>query len=269
MAIILATVASVFMFHFKVSWLFGLGASLVIAAIFLYSYSNRIVDAIKSAKRKCAWKSCHNNVKVNKLNLNSGFNGVMTQRPKRSKKEFLHRIEQSAAAGNAQAVAIQRRKQKRTKVLRLSAIDALSHLQVRIGAKKASDKVAVDKAENKTQKIGDEFSPIDINASVIAATNTAPPQNVLESGGGKYENVGSARIDSVRSSSKKQHRRQGSIAAGVTQPLRIFVLGSAASDPSSVAVAVDEEEQGFCFCTSSAHLILRSSSSKVGSSRVF
>ena len=103
----------------------------------------------------------------------------MTQRPKRSKKEFLHRIEQSAAAGDVQAAAIQRRKQKRTKVLRLSAIDALSHLQVRIGAKKASDKVAVDKADSETQKIGDEFSPIDINASVIAATNTAPPQNVL------------------------------------------------------------------------------------------
>ena len=46
-AIILATMGSVALFAFAPSWLFGVGAGIVIAGIFLYSYAGRIVSAVK------------------------------------------------------------------------------------------------------------------------------------------------------------------------------------------------------------------------------
>jgi hypothetical protein len=50
MAIILATIASVFLFKFAPNWMFALGAGLVIAAIFLYSYSNRLMEALEETR---------------------------------------------------------------------------------------------------------------------------------------------------------------------------------------------------------------------------
>uniref|UniRef100_A0A915D8V2 UDP-galactose transporter n=1 Tax=Ditylenchus dipsaci TaxID=166011 RepID=A0A915D8V2_9BILA len=52
MAIILATIGSVFLFTFMPSWLFGLGAIMVITGIFLYSYSGKLRKQIDVSLEK-------------------------------------------------------------------------------------------------------------------------------------------------------------------------------------------------------------------------
>lgn len=50
MAIILATLGSIWLFHFLPSWMFAVGAGMVIGGIFLYSYSGRLWLKIRPPK---------------------------------------------------------------------------------------------------------------------------------------------------------------------------------------------------------------------------
>lgn len=74
MAIILATIGSVFLFTFLPSWLFGLGAFMVISGIFLYSYSGKLRKQIdvnrekrKATKAEAEGRPAKSNFKVFQL----------------------------------------------------------------------------------------------------------------------------------------------------------------------------------------------------------
>ncbi|KAI1726059.1 nucleotide-sugar transporter domain-containing protein [Ditylenchus destructor] len=67
MAIILATIGSIWLFHFAPSWMFAVGAGMVIGGIFLYSYSGKLWLRVQQSKENSEPKDMKKPFKIFQL----------------------------------------------------------------------------------------------------------------------------------------------------------------------------------------------------------